>query len=101
MQDEEAVSRRPFCLGWRTVSAETEFGRARTLQPNATRRLGRDRAGPSACKRQVARFLRRHARCFKVTMGNLLTLTPQLVITREEMDRALDITDESLTEVES
>lgn len=38
---------------------------------------------------------------FKVTMGNILTLTPPLVITREEMDRALDILDASLTEVES
>lgn len=38
---------------------------------------------------------------FKVTMGNILTLTPPLVITREEIDRALDIIDECLTEVES
>ncbi len=28
---------------------------------------------------------------FKLTMGNILTLTPALTITREEMDRALDI----------
>ncbi|MDR7482107.1 MAG: aspartate aminotransferase family protein [Armatimonadota bacterium] len=37
---------------------------------------------------------------FKVSMGNILTLSPPLVITRAEMDRALDILDESLTEVE-
>lgn len=37
---------------------------------------------------------------FKLTMGNIITLTPPLVITREEMDRALDILDECLTEVE-
>jgi 4-aminobutyrate aminotransferase len=37
---------------------------------------------------------------FKTTMGNILTLTPPLVITREEMDRALAILDECLTEVE-
>lgn len=37
---------------------------------------------------------------FKTTMGNILTLTPPLVITREEMDRALAIVDECLTEVE-
>ncbi len=37
---------------------------------------------------------------FKTTMGNILTLTPPLVITREEMDRALVILDECLTEVE-
>ena len=38
---------------------------------------------------------------FKLTMGNILTLTPALIITREEMDKALDIIDECLTEVEA
>ena len=38
---------------------------------------------------------------FKVTMGNILTLTPPLIITREEMDRALAILEECLTEVEA
>jgi 4-aminobutyrate aminotransferase len=33
---------------------------------------------------------------FKVTMGNILQLTPALTITREEMARALDILDEAL-----
>ncbi len=33
---------------------------------------------------------------FKLTMGNILTLTPPLTITREEMDRALGIIEESL-----
>jgi len=28
---------------------------------------------------------------FKTSMGNILTLTPPLIITREEMDRALAI----------
>ena len=37
---------------------------------------------------------------FKVSMGNVLTLAPPLVITRAELDRALDILDDSLTEVE-
>jgi len=37
---------------------------------------------------------------FKVTMGNIITLSPPLVITREEMDRALSILDECLSEVE-
>ena len=36
---------------------------------------------------------------FKLTMGNILTLTPALIITREEMDRALDILEECLIEV--
>jgi len=33
---------------------------------------------------------------FKVTMGNILTLTPPLIINRDEMDRALDILDECI-----
>jgi 4-aminobutyrate aminotransferase len=37
---------------------------------------------------------------FKLTMGNILTLTPALIITREEMDQALDIIEVCLTEVE-
>ena len=37
---------------------------------------------------------------FKLTMGNILTLTPALVITQEEMDRALDIIEECLYAVE-
>ena len=38
---------------------------------------------------------------FKLTMGNILTLTPPLTITPEEMDRALAILDECLSEVVS
>ncbi|MBT4310664.1 MAG: aminotransferase class III-fold pyridoxal phosphate-dependent enzyme, partial [Anaerolineae bacterium] len=37
---------------------------------------------------------------FKTTMGNILTLTPPLTITRAEMNKALDILEESLTEVQ-
>jgi 4-aminobutyrate aminotransferase len=37
---------------------------------------------------------------FKTTMGNILTLTPALTITREEMDRAMDILDQAMVEVE-
>jgi 4-aminobutyrate aminotransferase len=37
---------------------------------------------------------------FKTTKGSVLALRPALVITREEMDGALDIIDETLTEVE-
>ena len=38
---------------------------------------------------------------FKLTMGNILTLTPPLTLTRAEMDQALDILDACLTEVEN
>src|SRR5260370_4745452 len=38
---------------------------------------------------------------FKLTMGNILTLTPALTITRQEMERALDILEQSLSEVEA
>ena len=37
---------------------------------------------------------------FKLTMGNIITLTPALIIKKEEMDKALTIIDECLTEVE-
>ena len=37
---------------------------------------------------------------FKTTMGNILTLTPPLIISREEMDRALAIIEASIAEVE-
>jgi 4-aminobutyrate aminotransferase len=37
---------------------------------------------------------------FKITMGNILTLTPPLVITREEMNQALAILETSIAEVE-
>jgi len=37
---------------------------------------------------------------FKVTMGNILTLTPALTLSDEEMERALGILDACLTEVE-
>lgn len=37
---------------------------------------------------------------FKLTMGNILTLTPALTVTVEEMDRALDIIDECLGAIE-
>jgi len=36
---------------------------------------------------------------FKITMGNILTLTPPLTINDEEMDAALTILDQSLSEV--
>ena len=37
---------------------------------------------------------------FKTAGGNILSLRPALVITKEEMDKALDILDESISEVE-
>ncbi len=37
---------------------------------------------------------------FKLTMGNILTLTPALVITKDEMDFALKAIEEAITEVE-
>ncbi len=37
---------------------------------------------------------------FKLTMGNIITLTPALTITKDEMDKALQIIEYSITEVE-
>jgi 4-aminobutyrate aminotransferase len=36
---------------------------------------------------------------FKVTMGNILTLTPALTISQAELDQAIDILDVSLGEL--
>jgi 4-aminobutyrate aminotransferase len=36
---------------------------------------------------------------FKVSMGNILTLTPPLTITRQELDRALDIIEQCIVEI--
>jgi 4-aminobutyrate aminotransferase-like enzyme len=33
-------------------------------------------------------------------MGNILTLTPALIITRDELDNALDIIEDCIAEVE-
>ena len=38
---------------------------------------------------------------FKLTMGNIITLTPALTITQDEMDQALAIIEESIREVET
>jgi len=37
---------------------------------------------------------------FKLSMGNILTLTPALTITKDEMDKALDIIEACLDEIE-
>jgi 4-aminobutyrate aminotransferase len=37
---------------------------------------------------------------FKLTMGNIITLTPALIITKDEMDKALDIIEGCIAEVE-
>ena len=37
---------------------------------------------------------------FKTTMGDVLTLTPPLITTEQDVDRALDIRDEALSEEE-
>jgi 4-aminobutyrate aminotransferase len=37
---------------------------------------------------------------FKTTMGNVLTFTPPLILTPEQLDRALDIVDACIGEVE-
>jgi len=38
---------------------------------------------------------------FKLTMGNIITLTPALSITKKEMDQALDIIEECINQIES
>lgn len=62
-----------------------------------TDRRSRERACDAA-ERVMYRALEKGL-SFKVTMGNILTLTPPLTTTRAEMDRALDIIEECLAEV--
>jgi 4-aminobutyrate aminotransferase len=38
---------------------------------------------------------------FKLTMGNIIALTPALTITKDEMDQALAIIEESINQVET
>lgn len=49
---------------------------------------------------QVMYAALRRGLSFKLTMGNTIGLMPPLTITRDQMDRALDILDAALTEVE-
>jgi 4-aminobutyrate aminotransferase len=61
-------------------------------------RRTRERAGEEAEAVMYAALSR--GLSFKTTMGSILTLTPALTITREEMDRALAVLEESIAEVE-
>ncbi len=54
---------------------------------------------PEAADRIMYRALEKGL-SFKVTMGSVLTLTPPLVITQEQMDKALDIVEECISEEE-
>ncbi len=54
---------------------------------------------PAAAETVMYRALERGL-SFKTTMGNVLTLTPPLIITEGEMERALGILDDCLSEVE-
>jgi 4-aminobutyrate aminotransferase len=63
----------------------------------------RDRGGARACdeaERVMYGALRRGLN-FKVAMGNILTLTPGLVISRAELDQAIGILEASLKDVEA
>jgi 4-aminobutyrate aminotransferase len=58
----------------------------------------RERAGDEAEAVMYAALSR--GLSFKTTMGNILTLTPPLTITKKEMDKALDIVEACIAEVE-
>ena len=61
-------------------------------------RIGRERACDEAESVMYAALTK--GLSFKLTMGNILTLTPALTITKDEMDEALGIIDACITEVE-
>ena len=57
--------------------------------------LGVETRDDALAERAMYRALERGL-SFKVTMGNVLTLTPPLTVTREEMDHAIDILDQAI-----
>jgi 4-aminobutyrate aminotransferase len=61
-------------------------------------RKTRERAGDEAEEVMYAALSK--GLSFKITMGNILTLTPALTITKEEMDAALDIIEECIAGIE-
>lgn len=66
--------------------------------------LLRDRDPAQPAREEANRVLYaclRRGLSFKLTRGNMLTLTPALVLTVEEWEQALRILDEALTEVEA
>jgi 4-aminobutyrate aminotransferase len=62
-------------------------------------RISRERASDEAEAVMYAALTR--GLSFKLTMGNILTLTPALIITKEQLDRALDILEDAIYEVEA
>jgi 4-aminobutyrate aminotransferase len=65
--------------------------------------LARDRATGEPAKEEADRLMYaalREGLSFKVSSGNVLTLTPPLTVTHEEMDSALAILDRCLTAIE-
>jgi 4-aminobutyrate aminotransferase len=108
--EEEHLVERARVLGERTKGRLTEMaGRRRLI--GEVRGIGlllgvelwrdRERTPATDEAEQVMYAALRRGLSFKVTMGNILTLTPALTITDPEMDQALDILDASLAEVES
>ena len=60
---------------------------------------GADKAPASDAAESVLYAALSRGLSFKTTMGNVLTLTPPLITTREQMGQALDILDECLSEI--
>lgn len=78
------------------------LGEARGLGLLMGLELVRDRTTGERATDEAERVLYgalRRGLSFKITMGNLLTLTPALTLTREELDQAIQILDDCLTEV--
>lgn len=66
--------------------------------------LVRDRATKERADEEAERIMYRAldlGLSFKLTMGSILTLMPPLIIERAELDRAIDILDQCLSEVEA
>src|SRR5262245_9590396 len=109
--EEERLVDRARALGMHALERMREMATRRRLIGDV-RGLGllmgielvRDRATRAPATDEADRVMYRaleRGLSFKVSAGNVLTLTPPLIITRAELDRALDIVDECLGETQS
>ena len=84
---------------WRTRTRRCIGPRPRAAAAASVTETPDTAPAPDAAEAVLYRALDRGL-CFKITMGNVLTLTPPLITNRDQMDRALDIVESCIAEVE-
>jgi 4-aminobutyrate aminotransferase len=109
--EEEGLVERARSLGADALTALAEMARRHPLIGEARGRglilgieLLKDRQTLARATDEAERVMYAALRAglnFKVTMGNILTLTPPLTLTREELNRAIAILDDAIGHVEA